>query len=302
MTGAAAGFTTPDMKKVLVLGVGDIGSAVAHRLFRAGQLVVLQSSRQPSTCRRQMAFSDALFDGEAQLTGVMARLVHAESALSPGTWSIRFIPISCASRDVAIERLRPDVIVDARMHKRRAPLALRGRAPLTIGLGPGFVAGDNVDIAIETSWENLGRILRHGPTLPLRGGPRAIAGHARDRYVYAPCRGVFRTDREIGDTVRRGDKIGRIGRRVIKAPLDGRLRGLTRPGITVTKGDKIIEVIPAGASEKISGIALRPQRIAESVLALVRELPRLASLPKSPRGLLPSPAVERGPRRRLSAS
>ncbi len=259
------------MRRVLILGIGDIGSAVAHRLFRAGEFAAIQDDPAPATSRRRMAFADAMFDGETQLTGVIARLVPA-SALSPSVWTIRFVPVTAVPRTRAIERLAPDVIVDARMRKRERPERLRRLARLTIGLGPGFTAGDNVDVAIETSWDNLGRILRAGPTLPFKGEPREIGGHGRDRYVYAQRAGVFSTRHEIGDEVRRGERIAKIGRQTITAPLAGRLRGLARSGLEVTKGTKLIEIIPADAREAVVGIGLRPRRIADSVLAVVREL------------------------------
>ena len=46
----------------------------------------------------------------------------------------------------------PDVLVDARMRKRAQPETQRGLAPLTIGLGPNFVAGQTTDLAVETQW------------------------------------------------------------------------------------------------------------------------------------------------------
>ncbi len=259
------------VRKILILGVGDVGSAVAHRLFRSGNLVIIQDEARPAATRRHMAFADAIFDGEAQLTGVIARLVGA-AALSRSSWTMRYVPVTTAAAGDVIKRLAPDIVVDARMRKRAKPGALRRLARLTIGLGPGFIAGDNVDVAVETSWENLGRILRKGPTLPFRGEPRVIAGHGRDRYVYAPLAGVFASKCEIGDAVRPGETIARIGRRAIKAPLAGRLRGLTRPGVKVSKGAKIVEVVPTGANEKVAGIAERPRRVADAVLTLVREL------------------------------
>src|SRR5215469_2394233 len=171
------------MRRVLILGIGDIGSAVAHRLFRAGELAAIQDDPPPATSRRRMAFADAMFDGETQLTGVMARMV-APARLSPATWSIRFIPVTASPPRGAIEKLVPDVIVDARMRRRARPERLRQLARLTIGLGPGFVAGETVDVAVETSWDNLGRILRAGPVAREKTG-----GAGRERTVYAPLAG-----------------------------------------------------------------------------------------------------------------
>lgn len=257
------------MRRILVLGIGDIGSAVAHRLFRAGELAVIQDDAPPTASRRRTAFTDAIFDGEAQLTGVIARLVSAP-ALSPAVWTIRFIPVTATPPRGAIERLAPDVIVDARMREPARPERLRRLAPLTIGLGPGFVAGDTVDVAVDTGADNPGRILRAGAVRP----PRAREPEMRERHVYAPQRGLFTTRCEIGDAVGRGQAIAKVGRRTIAAPYAGRLRGLARPGEPVAAGAEIAEIVPAGSEERLVGIGERPRRIAETVLTLVRELRR----------------------------
>src|SRR5215210_8743092 len=44
---------------VLVKGAGDVGSAVAHRLYQAGLRPVIVDAATPSVARRQMAFSDS---------------------------------------------------------------------------------------------------------------------------------------------------------------------------------------------------------------------------------------------------
>jgi xanthine dehydrogenase accessory factor len=163
------------------------------------------------------------------------------------------------------------------MRKRAIPEARRGLAPLTVGLGPGFVAGDdggaNVDLAIETSWRDLSRVIARGPTLPLAGDPRPLGGHSRDRFIYAPIGGIFRTDRRIGDRVAEGGPVARIegrdgGVTPLLAPLDGTLRGLTRDGVPVARGTKVVEVDPRGAAAA-GGIGERPGRIADGVLRAI---------------------------------
>ena len=61
--------------RVLVRSVGDIGLAIAHRLFREGYAVVIHDAPNPTTTRRGMAFADAVLDGEALLHGVRARRI-----------------------------------------------------------------------------------------------------------------------------------------------------------------------------------------------------------------------------------
>lgn len=100
---------------------------------------------------------------------------------------------------------------------------------------------------------------------------RALGGHGRDRYVYAPVAGTFRTGRTIGELVEAGEVVAALDATPLLAPLRGRLRGLTRDGIPVTIGTKVIEVDPRGGAASVRGIVERPRRIAEGVLAAVRQ-------------------------------
>ncbi len=159
------------------------------------------------------------------------------------------------------------------MRKRDRPKAQRGLAPLTIGLGPNFVTGHTTDVVVETSWEQLGRVVTRGATLPLRGEPRAIAGHARDRYVYAPVPGTLLTSHTIGQHVAAGEVIARIDGALLAAPLSGVLRGLTHDGVPVAVGTKVIEIDPRGDPALVRGIAERPARIAGGVLHVLASLP-----------------------------
>ena len=101
-------------------------------------------------------------------------------------------------------------------------------------------------------------MITDGTSLPLGGEPREIEGHTRDRYVYAPLDGVFRTKARIGDLVSRGQVIAEVGSMALAAPLDGAVRGLTRDGVPVAVRTKVIEVDPRGRGQSISGIAERP--------------------------------------------
>jgi xanthine dehydrogenase accessory factor len=255
--------------QIIVLGSGDVGSAVAHRLFRNGLRTILVDVPAPAGSRRGMAFTDAFFDGEATLEGVVARLTSLDGLAALLERGIE-IP-AVAAVDPEHPGAAADVLIDARMRKRTTPTLLRGRAPLVIGLGPGFVAGSNVDVAIETSWSAPGRIVRAGPTLPLSGEPRDLGGHGRDRYVAAPASGRFVTGMAIGDRVRQGEPVAAIGNLVLAAPLDGILRGLTRDGVHVQREAKVIEVDPRGRPEDARGIGERPGAIADGVLAAVLE-------------------------------
>ena len=255
---------------IVVRGIGDVGSAVAHRLFTAGYRVVINDVPTPTTTRRGMSFADAVFDGHAILEGVHAvrahDLVRVRETLDAG----RAIAVYVRDIGSLVAGVRPAVLIDARIQKRSRPEVQHGLAPLTIGLGPDLVAGRHADVVIETSWHGLGEVITRGYTRALTGEPREIAGHGRDRYVYAPLDGLFRTKARIGDTVQKGQEIAAISSVILTAPLDGVLRGLVRDGVPVAVGTKVVEVDPRVEGAEVYGICERPRRIAEGVLTAIR--------------------------------
>jgi len=253
--------------KILVRGSGDIASAAALRLWQAGQTVFLHEEPLPTVTRRGMAFADAAFDGEAWLDGVPARRVEA---LPDQASPLLYLPLLLGEFPRWLNLLAPDVLIDARMRKHQQPEAALGLAPLTIGLGPGFVAGETVDLAVETAWgESLGQVIQRGSPLALAGEPAALGGHARERYVYAPAAGIFRTTRRIGDLVTAGEPIAWLDGLALQAPLSGALRGLTHDGVPVRQKTKVIEVDPRGNPALVFGVGTRPERIAQGVLQAV---------------------------------
>ena len=255
------------MSTVLVRGTGDVGSAVAAVLFREGHAVVVHDASAPSHARRGMAFVDALYDGTATLEDVLAKRAPGPESLPHMLGCRRAVPVTDAPLDDVLAEVRPDVVVDARMLKRATPAPVPRLAPLVIGLGPACEAGANVDVAIETQWgDALGAVVTRGRTRPLEGEPQPIAGIARERFVYAPEGGTFRTSLGIGDRVTAGREIGRVDDTPIVAPLDGCLRGIAHDGASVQRGAKIVEVDPRGDAHAARGIGERPRRIAEGVM------------------------------------
>ena len=245
----------------IVRGLGDIGSAVAHRLFLAGYAVVIHDVPQPTTTRRQMAFADAAFDGAATLESVEARRVDDIRAI-PSVIGDRVVAVYLGPFAPLVEGFKPYVLVDARMVRCSFPEDQRGLAQMVIGLGPNVCAGETCDAAIVTTWDAPGTILRKGEK------PPPVGRHARDRYVYAPCAGVFRTRAAIGDRVTAAQPIAMIDSRMLFAPLAGVLRGLTRDGVPVDVRTEVIEVAPHAYAE-LSGIGERSRRIADGVIGVL---------------------------------
>jgi xanthine dehydrogenase accessory factor len=254
--------------EVLIRGAGEIASAIAHRLAGAGCRVALQSSRPPIAIRRRMAFSDAYFHGEAELEGLRARRLDDPDGIG-AAWAAGLVPLLATAFPPVLAARSWAVLVDARMNKQQAPEPQIGLAPLVVGMGPGCRIGHNVDVAVETSWDDLGRVVRRGETMPLAGEPRAVLGQARSRFRYAPAAGMLRALAEIGQRVRRGEVVATVGGVAVEAPFDGLVRGLTHDGVPVELGNKIAEIDPRPGDVRLSGIDERPRRIAEAVAAIV---------------------------------
>jgi len=265
---------------VAVLGAGDVGSAVAHTLFLNGYLVILFEDEQPTAPRRGMCWVDAVFDGMATLAGLTAVRVfqpdEAAQALAQRDW----LPLVVgADLPRWLQTLGVDLLVDARMRKHAAAqLNLRAFGLAAIGIGPGYSAGVQADLVVESAWgKDLGRLITNGAASPLAGEPRPILGVGRERLIYAPAHGVFESRRCIGDAVHKGEPIGQLhcapGQTIaLHAPLSGVLRGLTRSGVAVQRQTKLVEVDPRGDPALCFGLGERPVRIARGVLKAAAQL------------------------------
>ncbi len=263
------------MLLVLIRGAGDVGSAVAHALHESGFAVLLHDDPRPSHARRGMSFTDAFYDGVATLAGVVGKRARDASDLPPMMQCRRAVALTDLLISDVVGLLSPDVLVDARMRKRIRPESQRGLAPLVVGLRPNYEAGANADVVVETAWGNdLGTVIRSGRCRDFEGEPQLIAGHARDRYVYSTCEGELTTTLRIGDVVSAGQEVARIGTEILRAPLSGRLRGLTHAGAFITLGAKVVEVDPRGPTAQVHGLGDRPRRIAYGVREAIGNLAR----------------------------
>ncbi|BEP52035.1 nitrate reductase associated protein [Variovorax sp. V116] len=254
---------------VVVRGSGDVGSAVAHALYMRGARVIVHDDPAPAHLRRRMSFADALFDGRSTLDGVVARHAHDLEALHAIEAVDEQLPVCDAPLDALLAKYKPDVLIDARMRKRALIEDQRPLAPVVIGLGPGFDTHANCNIAIETAWgDDLGKVVRDGPTRDLSGEPRPLGGVGRERFIYAPQGGHWRTRLAIGSPVDQGQEVGRLNDLPIAAPLSGVLRGLCHDGVTVSARQKLVEVDPR-ANTQVTSLGERPRAIAEGVLTAI---------------------------------
>ena len=118
-------------------------------------------------------------------------------------------------------------------------------AAITVALGPGFKAGEDVDVVIETMrGHNLARLIFEGYAQENTGVPGNISGFSKERVVYSNVEGKIKNIAAIGDIVKIGDVIAKVGESEILAPIDGLLRGLIKEGTEVDKGLKIADIDP----------------------------------------------------------
>ncbi|HHY88199.1 MAG TPA: EF2563 family selenium-dependent molybdenum hydroxylase system protein [Chloroflexi bacterium] len=228
---------------VLIRGGGDLGSGVGLRLHRAGMEVAFTEIARPLVVRRTVAFAEAVYSGECRVEEVTARkaetIFDARDMLQRGE-----VPVFVDRELRLLQELQPNVLVDARLVKR-PPETLLSVAPLVIGLGPGFTAGQNCHAVVETMRGHcLGRVYWQGTALEDTGIPEAVGQHREDRVLRAPATGEVHTTASIGDVLDAGELIAVVNGRAVKAPFRGLLRGLVADGLEVHEGMKIGDIDP----------------------------------------------------------
>lgn len=270
---------------VLIRGGGDLGSGVAHRLHRSGFRVVVTELPQPLVIRRAVAFANAVYEGHCAVEGVEARLVRSVEEVG-AILSRGMIPVLMDPEGRAIPLLRPDVVVDARLAKRNLGTTMAD-APIVIGLGPGFVAGQDVHAVIETQrGHDLGRMILQGCAAADTSVPGLVQGYGRERVLWAPKAGVFRGQAAIGDAVAAGQVVAHVEDEPVLASIGGVLRGLLHDGLSVGKGQKVGDIDPRGVVEHCFTISDKSRAIGGGVLEAILYLLR---------DRLPASSNSRGP-------
>ena len=272
-------------KEILIIcrGGGDLATGIVHRLFRAGYQVLILETAEPAAIRRQVSFCEAVYEGTATVEGVTAERIYTakkqavEEVLQRGR-----IPLLVDPDGRSIEVLKPDVVVDAIIAKKNLGTT-KEMAPLVIGVGPGFTAGVDVDLVIESMrGHNLARILEEGSALPNTGIPGNIGGFTKERVIHAPTEGFIKNIHQIGDVVEAGTEIARIYENMdesgnfsgasvaVPATITGIIRGLIREGYHFPKGFKIADIDPReGELKNCFTISDKARSIGGSVLEAV---------------------------------
>jgi xanthine dehydrogenase accessory factor len=228
---------------------------------------------QPTVIRRLVALAEAVYEGEFTVEGMSGVRIEnpaeAESAWARGT-----VPVLVDPEAWYLSALRPTVLVDAIMAKKNLGTR-RDLAPVVIGVGPGFVAGLDVDAVVETQRGHyLGRVIYQGAAAPNTGVPGEILGYAEERVLRVPpqASGRWEPKVEIGQRVSAGEVVAWVGTTPVRSRIAGVVRGLLRPGLEVRPGQKVGDVDPRGRPEYCFTISDKARAVAGGVLEAICHL------------------------------
>jgi xanthine dehydrogenase accessory factor len=257
---------------VLTWGGGDLASGVAIRLHRVGIRVLIVETPQPMVVRRTVAFAQAVFTGETIIEGVRGQLIQSSNQIQD-TWAAGDIPVLVDPELNLMSGHPPLVLVDARMKKVKVDIPL-GTADLVIGLGPGFIAGENCHAAVETNRGHfLGRVYWEGSTQDDTGVPGKVGDFAAERVLHTPVDGQVQAFVDIGDWVEQSDLVMTVGDHHIRAPFPGLVRGLIYPGLFVTAGTKVGDIDPRPETFRCWTISEKSLAIGGGVLEAILTVP-----------------------------
>ena len=254
--------------KVLIKGAGDLATGIGWRLKKAGYTIIMTETAVPTTVRRTVAFSRAVYEKEAVVEGVCSVLcetmAEAQEAIEEGK-----IPVFVDEKAEIAKEYQPDVLIDAIIAKYNIGTKITD-APFVLGVGPGFTAGEDCHAVIETKRGHfLGRVLWEGSAIPNTGVPGNIGGYTTQRIIRATADGSFEPVAQIGEEVVEGQLVARSGGKDILALMPGIVRGMLQPEVPVTVGMKCGDIDARSEKEHCYTISDKARAIGGGALEAV---------------------------------
>lgn len=255
-----------------IKGAGEMASAVALRLYQAHvKQIFMMDMAWPLAVRRGVSFSEAIPAASHMVENVTAVKSENQGQIRKA-WGERKIAVAVDPEWRLIDRVHPDILIDAILAKRNVGTRMT-QADLVIGLGPGFTAGVDVHLVIETNrGHNLGRIIEKGGAEPNTGIPGDIDGYTSERVLRSPAEGLFQTCFQIGNVVNKGDVIGTVNRHEVKAGVGGVIRGLLRPDTQVFPEMKLGDIDPRSRQDYCYSVSDKSRNISGAVLEAVMRI------------------------------
>jgi len=259
---------------ILVRGGGDLASGAIFRLHRAGLPVIVTELPAPLFVRRTVSYGEAVYSDTITVEGVTARLT-ADVSQVPQFLDEGIVPVLVDPEGLCIAELQPAVIVDARMAKINLGTTISD-APLVIAMGPGFTAGMDCHVVIETNrGHDLGRVIYDGAAELDTGEPGMVQGQTHSRILRAPAAGHVDAEAAIGDQLDAGQKIATINGHTLFSPFAGVLRGLIHKRVWVESGMKIGDLDPRARRENCFTISDKSLAVGGGVLEAVFAAPQV---------------------------
>lgn len=253
---------------VIIKGAGDLATGIGYRLSVAGFDVVMTEIAKPTVVRHTVAFASVVYTGSICVEGVTAVLCNNLQEVE-NTLKHKQIPVVIDPEAEIIKSLKPDAVVDAIIAKRNIGTK-KEDAPIVIGVGPGFTAGQDCDYVVETKRGHyLGRVIVEGSAIPNTGVPGDIGGYTTERIIRSTKEGVFKPVVHIGDQVQKGDIVAYVDDTPILAELSGIVRGMLIGNMMVPKGFKCGDIDPRCVREHCFSISDKSRSIGGGVLEAV---------------------------------
>ncbi len=242
------------MDIVVVRGGGDIATGVIQALVNGNFKVIVLETNKPTAIRRKVALSEAIYENTCTVENITAikacNILECKKILNKSNSNEKFVPILVDKTGETIKEIKPLAVVDAILAKRNLGTHIN-MANITVGLGPGFCAGEDVDVVIETMrGHDLGKIITKGYAKENTGQPGEIKGFKTERVIYSPSTGKIQNIKSIGDIVKKGEVIAKVNNENVVSKIDGVLRGLIRNDFYVEKNMKIGDVDPRLEEQK----------------------------------------------------
>lgn len=256
---------------ILIKGAGDIATGIAVRLKNAGMQVVMTEIAIPTTVRRSVAFSRAVYEGSAVVENITARLV-LDFAQIPAVLQRDEIPVLIDPRCEVLKSIHFDAVVDSILAKKNLSTDPT-QAPVVIGVGPGFSVPQDCHCVIETQrGHDLGRCIYQGCAAKNTGIPGEIGGYTVERLLRAPCDGIFHPILAIGDIVKAGQTVAMVDNQPVTAQIDGIVRGLLQDNVPVKTGMKSGDIDPRGCYEHCFTVSDKARAVGGGVLEAILHL------------------------------
>ncbi|KAH0571244.1 Selenium-dependent molybdenum hydroxylase system protein, YqeB family [Spironucleus salmonicida] len=264
--------------RVLVIGAGEVGTAVTIYLSRLQITAFCLELDHPTSLKRMKSFCQAVFVGGFEVEGVTARRVTTLEQLNKALVD-NIIPVLTSSSKF-LSDIQYDIVVNT------APTQFKFQG-VTISTNWG-IEGLTASIVIQKSGCYAGTRQKQQKM----SEPELIGGYSFEREARAEIGGRWTAKRGIGEFVKIGDPIGviesdegglqtesgeclnrkmdavthRRGQLSVCAPVSGLLLGLLETGAVVLKNQLLCEIDPLCDAAFVYTLSTRARCVAGSVI------------------------------------